>query len=404
MRKYLMVTVAVSAAALLSFSAAKADVKVGVVAGLTGPIPDLVAPMVKNMQAAVSNINDHGGVLGQKLQAVVLDGQCGAQTAIDAGNKVVNVEQAVAVVGEVCSGATIGLADNVTVPAGILTVSPSASSPAITSLKDKDLVYRTAPSDAYQGKALAQALMKKGMKSVAVTYANDDYNAGIAKVFVESFKKAGGTVAAEQMHEPEKSSYRAELATLAKGGSDVLVIFAYYNSGGTTLLKQAIETGKFKTYVGADGMAAQKMVDDVGAVNIAGKSYWTANTVESTSAAFKAYVEVAKKYGLGDLDPTGPYLATSYDAMFLTALAIQASGKTDRAGLNASLRKVASAPGEVILPGQWDKAVAALKAGKDINYEGASGSVDFDENGDVTGVYSFNEVKDGKLVQIETIR
>ncbi|MFK7866288.1 MAG: ABC transporter substrate-binding protein [Alphaproteobacteria bacterium] len=380
------------------------DIKIGMVMGLTGPIPDLVKPMADSAQIAISQVNEQGGILGGTLVVPLLDGQCGPQTAVDAVEKLINVEQVAAIVGEVCSGATIAAAETVAVPAGVTMVSPSASSPAITTLNDNDLLFRTAPSDAYQGVALAKFALENGMTSVAMTYANDDYNVGIATVFRDAFVKAGGTIVGDQVHEPEKSSYRAELATLAGRGASTLAIFSYYNSGGTTLLRQSLEMGTFDNYIGADGMAAQAMVDEIGGANLKGISWWTANTVEVENPSYLAFADILKDAGY-DYKPEGPFLATSYDAMFLAALAVEKNGSTDRAGVSAALREVASAPGEIIRPGEWKKAADLIKAGKAINYEGASGSLDFDPAGDVQGVYSVNIVNDaGELYSAQTVR
>ncbi|MEP4102703.1 MAG: amino acid ABC transporter substrate-binding protein, partial [Nitratireductor sp.] len=84
--------------------------------------------------------------------------------------------------------------------------------------------------------------------------------------------------------------------------------------------------------------------------------------------------------------PTGTFVPQGYDAAFLIALAIEKNGNGGREGLSKALREVASAPGEVILPGEWEKAKKLLAEGADINYEGASGSHEFDDNGDVPGV------------------
>ncbi len=394
-----------SAVAGLSFmtNSAEAEVKVGVAMAVTGPIPSLVAPMVEAAQIAINDINSKGGVLGQDLVAPLVDSQCSPQPAVDAVEKLISLELVSMIVGPVCSGATIAAAENASITSGTVMVSPSASSPAITSMDDNDLLYRTAPSDAFQGAAIASYILGMGMDNVALTFANDDYNVGIANVFRTEFTKGGGTISGDQVHEPEKNSYRSELATLARSGADTLVIFSYYNAGGNVLLRQSLENGLFVRYVGADGMAAQAMVDEIGAANLTGNSWWTTNTVETDNDSYRNFaqmIEAADK----EVTPDGPYVASSFDAMYLAALAIEANGSDSRQGLSEALRKVASAPGEVVRPGEWDKAVALLKAGKDINYEGASGSLDFDSVGDVSGVYSVNLVKDGTLTKVETLR
>jgi branched-chain amino acid transport system substrate-binding protein len=368
---------------------AVAEVKLGSLSAVTGPIPELVADIVDAERAAVADINANGGVLGDTLSLVVADSQCDAKAAVDAANKLVNVEQVVAIAGAICSGGTIGAAEAVTVPAGMVSISPSATSPAITGLDDNDLVFRTAPSDAYQGVALAGLARSMGYDKIAVTYANDDYNAGLGKVFIDAFKAAGGTVTAEQVHEPKKPSYRSELATLSGGGAEALALFAYYDGSGLTILRQSLEGDLFGKFIGADGMMADTVIAELGADNLAGNLVATTPTSDEEAGSYKAYAAIFSAAGG---KPAAPFAAQAYDAVMLLALAIQHSGGTDRAGILSSLRAVAGPPGAVVGPGDWAEAVTLIAAGKDINYEGAAGSADFDENGDVSGRYRKNEV------------
>ena len=380
--------VAIAAACVIAAPAA-AQIKMGSLSAVTGPIPELVADIVDAERAAVADINANGGVLGDPLWLVVADSQCDAKAAVDAANKLVNVEQVVAIAGAICSGGTIGAAEAVTVPAGVVSVSPSATSPAITGLDDKDLVFRTAPSDAYQGVALANLARSMGYGKIAVTYANDDYNAGLGKVFIEAFKAAGGTITAEQVHVPNKPSYRSELATLSGGGAEALALFAYYDGSGLTILRQSLEGDLFAKFIGADGMMADPVIAELGAESLAGNIVATTPTSDEDTGSYKAY---AKIFSAAGGNPSAPFAAQGFDAVMLLALAIEHSGGTDRAGILSSLRAIASSPGEVVGPGGWANAVTLIAAGKDINYEGAAGSADFDENGDVTGMYRKNEV------------
>lgn len=383
---------AVSAAALLAISAQAADIKVGSAGGITGPIAELVAAIVKGREVATEHINSSGGLLnGDTLKMVLGDSACDPKAAVDTGNKLVNVEQVVAIVGPSCSGATNGMVQAVTIPAGVVVVSDSATAPSITSLADNDTVFRVAPSDAYQGLAIAKLVNEAGLKKVAVTYANDDYNAGIAKVFVEEFKKMGGEVTAEQAHEPNKPSYRAELSTLSQGEPEALALFAYYGSSGITIIKNSLENALFDKFYAADGMFDVSVINQIGADNLRGKITITQASSDFDDLSYKAFAEEYAKTGG---DPAAPYAAHGYDATFLMALAIEKAGAADRSKIGPALREVANAPGEVIRPGEWAKAKQLIAEGKDVNYEGASGNVDFDENGDVGGVFGVNVVGD----------
>jgi branched-chain amino acid transport system substrate-binding protein len=145
----------------------------------------------------------------------------------------------------------------------------------------------------------------------------------------------------------------------------------------------------------ADGMFDASVIEQIGADILRDNIFITQSASDPEVQA--SYDAFAAAYEATGNDPTAPYAAHGYDVSFLMALAIEKAGGTDRAAIGAALRDVASAPGTVIRPGEWEKAKAAIAAGEDINYEGASGNVDFDEAGDVTGVFSVNTIDaDGK--------
>ena len=349
---------------------------------------------MKGRQVAADHINGSGGLLkGDTLKLVIGDSACDPKAAVDTGGKLVNVEQVVAIVGPSCSGATNGMVSSVTIPAGVTVLSDSATAPSISELKDNDTVFRASASDAYQGFAIAELVNKAGIKSVAVTYSNDDYNAGIANVFVKEFEKMGGKVTANQAHEPNKASYRSELSTLTQGKPEALALFAYYGSSGISIIKNSLENGLFNNFYAADGMFDKSVIEQIGADNLRGKIQITQAASDTEDASYQAFAEAYKATGG---DPEAPYAAHGYDVVFLMALAIEKAGAADRSKISAALRAVAGPEGEVIRPGEWAKAKKLIAEGKDINYEGAAGKNDFDENGDVTGLFSLNVVgKDG---------
>ena len=393
---------AVALSALMTAPALAADVKVGSVAGITGPIAELVAPIMDGRALAATHINEQGGLLGgDNLVMVPADSQCDPKAGVDAGNKVVNVDQVVAIVGASCSGATNGMVQSVTIPAGIPSVSDSATAPSISDLDDKGLVFRTAPSDAYQGAALAQYAFDQGMRKLAMTYANDDYNAGIATVFAKVFAELGGEITANQVHEPNKASYRAEVSTMANGDPEGLALFAYYGGSGITIIKNSLETGSFEKFVGADGMFDQSVIDQIGADTLRGNIWLTQSASDPDSDSYKAFAE---SYAATGNDPQAPYAAHGYDATFMVALAIEKAGSTDSGAIAAALMEINDPAGETIGVGQWAEAKAAIAAGKAINYAGATGSVDFDANGDVPGFYGVNTVGEDGSWQTELLK
>ena len=400
MKKGKLLAAGAAILAIGSTTATAADVKVGSAAAVTGPIAEVVAPILAARNFAASHVNEQGGILGGgTYQLVQGDSQCDPKAAVDAGAKLVNVEQVVAIIGPSCSGATNGMAQSVAVPAGVVVLSDTATAPSISEMDDNDLMFRVVPSDAYQGRALAKIAWDAGYRKIAVTSANDDYNAGLAGVFSAAFQELGGTIAGNQLHEPNKASYRSELATLAGGGGEALGVFAYYGSSGITILRNSLENGLFGKFLGADGMIDNTVIEQIGADALRGNIMLSQPASDTEGASYKAFADA---FAAAGNDPASPFVAHGYDIAFLMALAVEQSGAADRGGIAAALRKVANAPGMVIRPGEWEKAMDAIAAGEDINYEGASGAIEFDDNGDVAGIYALNVVgDDGKWTPVQ---
>ena len=240
---------------------------------------------------------------------------------------------------------------------------------------------------------LAKLLLEKGIDYVAVTYVNNDYGRGLSDAFAEAFEAGGGTVAENLGHEDNRADYRSELGSLAATGADTLVVLAYADTSGQTVMRQAYESGMFTRYVGADGMVIDRLVDAIGADVLEGMIATRPGSPDLPGAdIFNAAAEEA------GFDPSAVFAAQAYDAAFLVALAIEQNGSAEREGLSEALRSVAMAPGEVILPGEWEKAAELIAQGAEINYEGASGTHEFDENGDVPGVVVEMTVEDGRFV------
>ncbi|MCO5158699.1 MAG: ABC transporter substrate-binding protein [Aquamicrobium sp.] len=379
-----LLAASVTAAAMAAASAAHAqDVKLGFLGGFTGPIESLVPPIHEGAKLAVAQVNEQGGILdGRTLTLLQGDSTCIDTTAASAAaDRMVNSENVTGLVGPLCSGETIAAANTAAIPGGVVLISPAATSPALSGLNDNDLVFRTTPSDAYSGQVLAKLLNEANYGSIAITYVNNDYGKGFADATAAAFEALGGTVAANEAHEDGKADYRAELGSLASSGADVLVVLAYVDGSGQTIVRQALEGGDFDKFAGGDGMVGDSIVGAVGEGKLDG--FIGVKIGSSETAGTTLFTEAAKAAGF---DPAGSFVAQSYDAAFMLALAIQKNGSDSREGLSAALREIASAPGEVILPGEWQKAVGLIAAGQDINYEGAAGSHEFDEKGDVPGV------------------
>jgi branched-chain amino acid transport system substrate-binding protein len=394
-KRVLAMAVAASTVALSGM--AQAEVKIGFLGGFTGGIESLTPAIFDGAQLAVSQVNEQGGILdGQQIEMPTGDTTCSdASAASNAADRMVNSEEVTAIVGALCTGATIAAANNAAIPGGVTMVSPASTAPAVTDLDDNDLVFRTLPSDAFQGEMLAKLLLGKGIEEVAVTYVNNDYGRGLSDAFTAAYEDGGGMVAENLAHEDNRADYRSELGTLSSTGVPNLVVLAYADTSGQTVLRQAYESGMFTQYVGADGMVGDSLAEAIGADVLEGMIATRPGSPGLPGTDM--FNEQAEAAGI---DPSAVFAAQAYDAAFLLALAIEQNGSAEREGLSEALRSVSSAPGEVILPGEWEKAVELIAAGTEINYEGASGTQDFDENGDVPGVVVEMVVKDGEFVRV----
>lgn len=378
------ITSVLAAAALLGTSAiAQADdTKVGILMDITGPIASFIPPLQNAANLAIKHANDQGGLLDGQAVAIYGDTTGSSQGAVDAAGKLINVENVPIIMGALMSGTTIAAAEAAAIPAGVVQISPTATSPAMTGINDNDLLYRIVPSDNYQGEVLAKIVLDEGIKKIAVTYVNNDYGVGIGQTFIDAYKAAGGEVVAEVKHEEKKDSYRSELATLSKAGGEALAVIAYAGDSGGKIVKQAIEGGLFDKFIGTDGLRDEALIKDIGAEAL-GTSFFSSPTSPADNPnQVKLHDLFNGEYGEG---ADKPFVDQTYDATFLTLLAIEKAGSADRAKMAAALREVASAPGEKVGPGEWEKAKALIAEGKDIDYDGAGGAYDFDAAGDVSG-------------------
>lgn len=360
-------------------------VKIGALMGITGPIANLVPPILDSAQLAVAQVNANGGILdGQELEMVVGDTQGTAQGGVDAATKLVNIDNVTAVVGALMSGPNIAAANSVLIPQGVVGLSPTSTSPEVTGLDDNDLIFRVVPSDNYQGEVLARLVLSKGIDKVALSFVNDDYGVGIAGAFRDAYTAAGGVITGDQVHEPKKTSFRSELATLAGGDAETLVLIAFAGDTGVPIVRQSLEGGMFDSFIGTDSLRDPLLIEQIGAENLASTFFTSPSSPPASTAAEKFQAGYLAAYPGADLDAI--FINQSYDASFLVALAIEKAGTADRDAVSAALREVANPPGMIIEPGEWAKAKAAIAAGEDIDYSGVSGSHDFDSNGDVAGV------------------
>jgi branched-chain amino acid transport system substrate-binding protein len=367
-----------------------ADIKMGIILGFTGPIESLTPAMAASAELAFNEASDSGALLGgKKISVSRADSTCVDSAAATSAAEGLISEGVVAIMGADCSGVTGAIATNVAIPKGVVMISPSATSPGLTTLDDKGYFFRTAPSDARGGQILADITRDRGVKSVAITYTNNDYGKGLADVYSAAVKAHGIKVTTVAAHEDGKADYSAEVATLASAGGDAVAVIGYLDQGGKGIIQGSLDSGAFDKFILSDGMIGNSLTDAFG--KQLNKSF--GSIPGSTGKGAGVFTKVAKAAGI---DSSGPYTGESYDAAALITLAMQAGGKADRSTIQQNVMSVANTPGTKIYPGQLKKALGLLAKGKAINYEGATG-VEFTEVGEAFGSFLEKEVKGGKF-------
>jgi branched-chain amino acid transport system substrate-binding protein len=369
------------------------EVKLGVMLGFTGPIESLTPAMAAGAELAMAEATASGKLLdGAKVTPSRADSTC-----VDSGAATAAAEKLIAdgingLMGADCSGVTGAVLANVAVPNGVVMISPSATSPALTSAEDNGLFFRTAPSDARQGQVVADVMMEAGIKSAAITYTNNDYGKGLADSIAAAFKAAGGEVTATAAHEDGKADYSAEVGALASAGGDALVVAGYVDQGGPGMIRASLDSGAFDLFVLPDGMIGSALEEAFGD-EIDG----SVGTVPGSDQADASMV--IEKVAATGANAEGPYIGESYDAAALIMLAMQAAGATEAADYKAKIMDVANAPGEKIMAGELGKALEIIAAGGDIDYVGAT-AVELIGPGEAAGGYRQLEVKGGKLTTV----
>jgi ABC-type branched-subunit amino acid transport system substrate-binding protein len=387
---------------LVRVALAQDAVKIGTLIPLTGPLAEFGPNFRKAADLAATHLKD----AGLTLQLIHADDETSAIPAVAAARKLVDVDRVAAIIGAAASGVTIPVAESVTIPSKVLQLTNASTSPLVTVLpadQGQDFLFRTCPSDALQGVVLGKLATELKYKKGAAIYVNNPYGQGLAEQFKKSFEKRGGKVVAMVPHdEAPAPTYVAELRKAVRDKPDVLAAISYPGHA-SIYLREAIEGNYIKKFLFCDGTKSLEVVKAIGEKNAEGMMGTAPGSV--LTSGYNVFIaEYGKVYG--EVPPL-PYMTNMYDAVALVGLAVKAAqveGVKEMSGvaIRDRLRKVANPPGETVGPGPTDlkKALQFMEDKKKINYEGAAGSCDFDENGDVITPIEVWKFAAGKIVTV----
>ena len=400
MKKFIILTSVLILTFAFISAVPAADIKVGTLMAQTGPLKEYGPPIKDGAVLAGKQM----AAAGFEIEWFHEDSETAPVPATNAAKKLVDINNVVAIVGALSSGVTLAVAESVTLPNNVILISPASTNPLMTVLpadEGKDMLFRTCPSDALQG-VVAGKLAASYNKTVSILYVNNAYGQGLSEVFKESFAKFGGKVLAMVPHDEKASeSYTAELKKALAGNPDRLLAYSYPEHA-KVYLKEALEFYNYGRFLLCDGTKSEDIVKALGAKSVEGQKGTAPGTVGGE--AFTKFNEYYKaEYGRL---PPKPFITNAYDGTAVIGLAAYAAKvkglPLTSANIRDNMRAVANPPGEVVIPGEFQKAFDLLKAGKAINYEGAAGSVDFDKHGDVVTPIEIWEYRDGKIVTLRT--
>jgi len=371
-------------------------IRVGVAIPFSGDLNDFGTPMMNGLRLAQEDINAAGGPLGREIELNDEDTNTDATQGVNAASKLVETDGVPYLIGAVSSGVTISIAESVTIPNGVLHNTPASSSPAISTLEDDDLVFRTRTNDRFVAKVMARIITDEGADSAAVIYINNDFGLALADTFDSAFE---GTTTTKVAYESGESSYQSVLSE-AFADDPEFVAFAGYPETGTTILTQWNEGGFGGNWVLHTSLLSDEVIDGVGAEVMSGM--FGVRTEPPTGEATESFVSDYESE-FPDAQVFDPYSWNSYDSLVSWALAVEKAGTTDPAQVKEELRGISNPPGEAVSYGEFEAGASMLGEGTDIDYAGPSGNVNYDENGDVASDMVVVEVVDGEFTNQRTV-
>jgi branched-chain amino acid transport system substrate-binding protein len=360
----------------------KTTITFGAVLSVTGDLAAIGSEQLDAAKLAAEQITAAGGLLGSDLVIENKDDATDAAKAATAAQALV-AEKVPVIIGAV--GSSFSLAVNqVAADAGVVQLSASSTSPLLTTAPDNGTLFRTCASDALQAKLLAKRAKAKGFTKVATVYVPGAYGKGLSDTFDTEFTAAGGTTTIKKEYTTGQASYTALLTEVFATNPEAIVLIGY-PVDSAQIIKDYLQTFSAKDTF----WYFPDALEDSGFVTAVGSAFTFQHegTGPSTpsGATFDAFKSAfTTKYGKAP--SPGTYSAHAYDAVYLAALAAAAAGSADGAAIKAKIVPV-SAGGTAVTAADFKQAATDAAAGTDIDYVGASGSVDMDANGDVVTNY-----------------
>ena len=398
-RRFALRIAALTCAAAVACSPAvqASGLKIGLLMDYSGRSHEVSRDRQRGFELALKHVNAGGGVLGRPVSSAIGDATPDPQKAVEEARRLIAVEGVHALVGPNSSAAALPVAERVTGPAGIPTVSFSATSPRLSTAADRDFLFRTALSDVAQGPVLARVARERGFDNVGLIHVDDAWGRGLAETFTAAWDGAVRAVAIRR----GQTGFAGALRESASGGAQALVVVAF-EAEADAIVRQAVDLEIYRAFLFGDAARRIGLVRSLGGARLGGM-YGVGGGAggRSPHAWDAAYIA---EYGAL---PASTFVREAYDAAVALALAAQAAGSVRGAAIRDRLRAVGAAPGVAVTAGPAGvaRALRILAAGGEVDYQGAGSTLDWDENGDLrrgrVSIWRFT--RDRRIEEVGTI-
>ncbi|MFE9773426.1 ABC transporter substrate-binding protein [Streptomyces sp. NPDC005931] len=372
------------------------ELKFGYVLPETGQLAYLGPPQIESVKFAIQQINDAGGVLGKPVPAVVSSDEAGQEAVAAQSADRVLAAGVDAVIGAAASGMSLAFIDRVT-GAGVVQCSASNTAPTFTDYDDGGFYFRTAPSDVLQGPVLADVVRGDGHERVALIARADDYGRGLLRATEESLETGGATVALAETYDPRATNFDQIVQQVRNTGPDAVVVIAFEE--GAQILQGLLEAGLGPDRVGvygADGLRSEELPSLVSSGDperLAGMK-----GTAPASVGNEQYVKDLKEFApkLKEVQ----YAPQAFDCVNTIALAAE-QAESDNPEVFAKEMNAITKDGDKCR--SFAECKKLLAAGRDIDYDGVSGPLDFTGAGEpgraTIEVYGYDD-----QAQLRTLR
>ena len=387
---------------------AQLDLVIGDSVPLTGDLSPFGPPGQKAADMAIDQINAAAQEAGVEHTVSIVheDNETNPQAAVQAARKMVQSDGATCLAGAWASADSLPTAQSVTIPEGVLQISPASTSTELTTLEDDGLLNRVPPADNLQGPVLAQVIAEEvggaQGKTINIGARNDAYGEAFTEALTQGFEELGGTVGEAVLYDPEQPSFNSEAQQITSGNPDGIAIIDFpetFEKVGPALER----TGAWdpnKAYI-TDGLASGDLVEALDPLMNGFRG--TAPGTPEAGAASQAFDQLYQQSEPRNVD-RNTFDAQNFDAVILCYLAAVAAGSTDGQEMADQLQDITGPPGTKYTWEQLPDAVTALQNGEDIDYVGAAGEIDLDDNGDPEkGVYDVYRIENADFSPIRQV-